>query len=259
MISRTSTERAISRKAISTRFAPRSTGTSPNSATESSPTQRCTAAQAQLSLPTKWHRSRKLITTDQVLPGSGRLATSLSSSSTASFTGPRCGQGGGPPGLARRGPWAGPAARAPHRTGRRTPRRRRCGGCCTRPRPAPAGILSLDVADLDLANRRARLRSKAARPGVFWQTRTTAAATPDSSPAEVRGQVSEEDHSCDQTASDGHDVTSVNAGVSVRGRAMNCVSQRLRGDTADSAGRLIGPQRRSHGGLTGVVRTGGSP
>jgi hypothetical protein len=98
MISRTSTERAISRKAISTRFAPRSTGTSPNSATESSPTQRCTAAQAQLSLPTKWHRSRKLITTDQVLPGSGRLATSLSSSSTASFTGPRCGQGGGPPG-----------------------------------------------------------------------------------------------------------------------------------------------------------------
>ena len=28
--------------------------------------------------------------------------------------------------------------------------------------------------------------------------------------------------------------------VSVRGRAMNCVSQRLRGDTADFAGRLIG-------------------
>ena len=61
------------------------------------------------------------------------------------------------------------------------------------------------------------------------------------------------------TASDDHDVTSVNVGVSVRGRAMNCVSQRLRGDTADSAGRLIGPHRRSHGGLTSVVRTGGSP
>ena len=36
--------------------------------------------------------------TDPVLPGSGRLTTSLSSSSTASFTGPRCGQGGGPRG-----------------------------------------------------------------------------------------------------------------------------------------------------------------
>ncbi len=36
--------------------------------------------------------------TDPVLPGSGRLATSLSSSSTASFTGPRCGQGDGPRG-----------------------------------------------------------------------------------------------------------------------------------------------------------------
>jgi hypothetical protein len=36
--------------------------------------------------------------TDPVLPGSGRLATSLSSSSTASFTGPRSGQGGRPRG-----------------------------------------------------------------------------------------------------------------------------------------------------------------
>jgi hypothetical protein len=70
----------------------------PNSATESSPTLRCRAAQAQRSLPTKWHRSQKLIMTDPVLPGSGRLATSLSSSSTASFTGPRSGEGGGPRG-----------------------------------------------------------------------------------------------------------------------------------------------------------------
>ena len=33
--------------------------------------------------------------------------------------------------------------------------------------------------------------------------------------------------SCDHRASDGHDATAVNAGVSVRGRAMNCVSQRF--------------------------------
>ena len=76
----------------------RFTATTTTSATACSPTLRCTAAQPQRSLPTKWHRSQKLIMTDPVLPGSGRLANSLSSSSTASFTGPRSGQGGGPRG-----------------------------------------------------------------------------------------------------------------------------------------------------------------
>jgi hypothetical protein len=196
--------------------------------------------------------------TDPVLPGSGRLATSLSSSSTASFTGPRSGEGGGPRGwLAedrglprRREPPTGPGVDHPgedavaHAVRDRGPRQRGSSPSTSLTSTSRTGG--------------AGCAPKRRDPGCSGN-RYNRSCYPDCSPAEVRGQVSEEDHSCDQTASDGHDVTSVNAGVSVRGRAMNCVSQRLRGDTADSAGRLIGPQRRSHGGLTGVVRTGGSP
>ena len=45
-----------------------------------------------------------------------------------------------------------------------------CGGCLL-PRPRASEVLSLNIADLDLPNKRARVRSKrGATEWVFWQT-----------------------------------------------------------------------------------------
>jgi integrase len=50
--------------------------------------------------------------------------------------------------------------------------RRRCGGCCTRPQRAEE-VLTLDVEDLDLPNRRARVVSKGGDvEWIMWQTAT---------------------------------------------------------------------------------------
>jgi integrase len=112
--------------------------------------------------------------TDPVHPGSGRLATFVELVEHGVIHRATLRSG-------RWAPWAGspktvgsPGGESAHRT---TPEKtlwRMLYETAAR----ASEILSLDVADLDLANRRPRLRSKAARPGVFWQTGTTAVATP---------------------------------------------------------------------------------